>query len=87
MCAAIAQRAVGIVFDEQGTIFFYDRRNFPATFQAVIPRSVRLSEAPSFGQPILLYDVDCLGAQSYLALALELVASNSSAVPWAARSS
>ncbi|MBD3221741.1 AAA family ATPase [bacterium] len=38
-----------------------------------IPRNVRLSEAPSFGQPILLYDVDCLGAQAYLMLAKEIL--------------
>ncbi len=52
----------------------------PVVYKTRIPRNVRLSEAPSFGKPILLYDVDCVGAQSYLALALELVASNSSAV-------
>ncbi len=42
-------------------------------FQAVIPRNVRLSEAPSHGQPILLYDIRSTGAQSYLALARELI--------------
>jgi chromosome partitioning protein len=52
----------------------------PVVYETRIPRNVRLSEAPSFGQPILLYDVDCVGAQSYLALAAELVAANSSAV-------
>ncbi len=45
-------------------------------YQTRIPRNVRLSEAPSFGQPILLYDVECLGAQSYLALAQEVIAAN-----------
>jgi chromosome partitioning protein len=40
-------------------------------FETVIPRNVRLSESPSFGQPILLYDVSSRGAQSYLALARE----------------
>jgi chromosome partitioning protein len=40
-------------------------------FKTVIPRNVRLSESPSFGQPILLYDVSSRGAQSYLALARE----------------
>jgi len=40
-------------------------------FETVIPRNVRLSESPSFGQPILLYDVGSRGAQSYLALAQE----------------
>lgn len=42
-------------------------------FQSLIPRSVRLAEAPSFGKPILLYDVQSVGARSYLALAQELI--------------
>jgi chromosome partitioning protein len=42
-------------------------------FKTVIPRNVRLSEAPSHGQPILLYDIGCKGAQSYMALAGELI--------------
>lgn len=42
-------------------------------FSSVIPRSVRLAEAPSFGKPILLYDVQSVGARSYLALAQELI--------------
>jgi chromosome partitioning protein len=42
-------------------------------FQTVIPRNVRLAEAPSFGMPIVLYDVVSQGAQSYLALAHELI--------------
>jgi chromosome partitioning protein len=42
-------------------------------YQTRIPRNVRLSEAPSFGQPILVYDVDCAGSQSYLSLAQELL--------------
>jgi chromosome partitioning protein len=45
-----------------------------AVFQSVIPRNVRLSEAPSHGKPIILYDIKSNGAQSYLALAQELVA-------------
>lgn len=44
-----------------------------AVFQTVIPRNVRLSEAPSFGKPALLYDIKSTGAQSYLALAKELI--------------
>jgi chromosome partitioning protein len=43
-------------------------------FKATIPRNVRLAEAPSFGKPIVLYDVLSAGAQSYLALAKELIA-------------
>jgi chromosome partitioning protein len=42
-------------------------------FQTLIPRSVRLAEAPSFGRPILLYDVQSVGARSYLAVAQELI--------------
>ena len=44
-----------------------------AVFHTVIPRNVRLSEAPSYGKPALLYDVRSSGAQSYLALARELI--------------
>jgi chromosome partitioning protein len=42
-------------------------------FDAVIPRNVRLSEAPSHGKPALLYDIQCKGAQGYLSLARELI--------------
>jgi len=42
-------------------------------FKTVIPRNVRLSEAPSYGKPIILYDISSKGAQSYLALARELI--------------
>jgi len=42
-------------------------------FQTRIPRNVRLGEAPSFGKPILLYDITSQGAQSYLALAKEII--------------
>jgi chromosome partitioning protein len=42
-------------------------------FESVIPRNVRLAEAPSFGKPIVLYDVLSAGAQSYLALAREVI--------------
>lgn len=43
-------------------------------FTSVIPRNVRLAEAPSFGKPIVLYDILSAGAQSYLALAREIIA-------------
>jgi chromosome partitioning protein len=42
-------------------------------FESVIPRNVRLSEAPSHGKPAILYDVQSKGAQGYLALARELL--------------
>lgn len=43
-------------------------------FETAIPRNVRLAEAPSFGKPIVVYDVMSAGAQSYLALAREVMA-------------
>lgn len=42
-------------------------------FEAVIPRSVRLAEAPSFGKPIILYDIKSKGAEAYLNLAEEII--------------
>jgi chromosome partitioning protein len=42
-------------------------------YETVIPRNVRVSEAPSFGKPVLLYDLECAGAQAYLGLAREVV--------------
>lgn len=43
-------------------------------FQAVVPRNVRLSEAPSYGQPVLMYDIGSRGARAYMDLAREVVA-------------
>ena len=45
-------------------------------FKTAIPRNVRLAEAPSFGKPIVLYDVVSAGARSYLALAREFIRRN-----------
>ena len=42
-------------------------------YRTVIPRNVRLAEAPSFGKPILLYDVQSVGAKCYLSLAQEMM--------------
>jgi chromosome partitioning protein len=42
-------------------------------FNTVVPRNVRLAEAPSFGKPIVLYDVLSIGAQAYMAVANELI--------------
>ena len=48
------------------------RRHFSEqVFQTVVPRNVRLAEAPSYGMPAILYDIKCRGAQAYLALARE----------------
>jgi chromosome partitioning protein len=50
------------------------RQNFPgAVFNSIIPRNVRLAEAPSFGKPILLYDVRSKGASAYLSLTREIL--------------
>src|SRR6185295_4201524 len=65
----------------------YDARNNLATevaaqlmqhfgdkvFRTVIPRNIRLAEAPSFGKPVLLHDKDSRGALAYLALAGEMI--------------
>jgi len=42
-------------------------------YETVIPRNVRLSEAPSYGKPALLYDLKCAGSQAYLHLATEVI--------------
>ena len=48
---------------------YFGARMFPT----VIPRNIRLAEAPSYGKPILMYDIQSVGAKSYLAVAQELV--------------
>jgi chromosome partitioning protein len=73
----------------QGVVLtMYDRRNSlseqvardvrehfgSAVYATVIPRNVRVSEAPSFGKPALVYDLKCAGSQAYLKLAREVVA-------------
>ena len=45
----------------------------PKVFETIIPRNVRLAEAPSFGKPIVLYDIASVGAQAYLSVAREVV--------------
>lgn len=42
-------------------------------FETVIPRNVRVSEAPSHGKPVLVYDVNCLGSKAYMSLAKEIL--------------
>jgi len=65
----------------------YDRRNNLANqvvndvrevmgdkvYTTIIPRNVRMSEAPSYGKPALLYDMHCAGSQAYLQLASEVI--------------
>lgn len=43
-------------------------------YNTIIPRNVRVSEAPSHGKPVLLYDIKCQGSQAYLKLASEIIA-------------
>jgi chromosome partitioning protein len=72
----------------QGVVLtMYDRRNNltaqiekdvreflgARVYKTVIPRNVRMSEAPSHGQPALIYDMDCTGSQAYLKLAGEML--------------
>ena len=72
----------------QGVILtMYDRRNNLANqvvddvrahmgskvYETIIPRNVRLSEAPSHGKPAILYDLECEGSQAYLRLASEMI--------------
>ena len=42
-------------------------------YETVIPRNVRVSEAPSYGKPAILYDLKCAGSQAYLQLASEVI--------------
>jgi len=56
--------------------YFGDR-----VLNSVIPRNIRLAEAPSFGKPIIQYDVSSLGAQSYVSAAKELLSRYSVDIP------
>jgi chromosome partitioning protein len=52
-----------------------DVREFmgPKVYDTVIPRNVRVSEAPSYGKPVLVYDLKCSGSEAYLRLATEVI--------------
>ncbi|MFN3330195.1 MAG: ParA family protein, partial [Pyrinomonadaceae bacterium] len=52
-----------------------DLRDFygEQVFKTIIPRNVRLAEAPSYGKPIVLYDIRSRGAESYMQLAKEIL--------------
>ncbi len=67
------------MYDERTTLsrqVATDLRSFFGTqvFQSVIPRNVRLAEAPSFGKPIIYYDIQSKGAEGYTQLAQEVIA-------------
>jgi chromosome partitioning protein len=49
-------------------------------YKTVIPRTVKLAEAPSFGKPIVLYDIKSKGAEAYLDLAEEILANEKASV-------
>ena len=50
------------------------RKHFgPKVFNSVIPRNIKLSECPSFGKPIILYDIESRGSEAYLSLAKEII--------------
>ena len=52
-----------------------DVREFmgPKVYETIIPRNVRVSEAPSYGKPVLVYDLKCVGSEAYLKLATEVI--------------
>lgn len=73
---------VATMFDKRTNLSqqVYDevKMHFPnETFETVIPRNIRLSEAPSFGEPIIKYDITSVGAESYFALTREFLKNNS----------
>jgi chromosome partitioning protein len=53
----------------------HDLREFfgNKVFSSIIPRNIRLGEAPSHGRPILLYDIKSKGAEAYIRLAKEII--------------
>jgi len=82
------RRTVNPTLDIQGIVLtMFDARNNLAqqvvndvrtylgekVYQTLIPRNVRVSEAPSYGKPAILYDLKCAGSQAYLQLASEVI--------------
>jgi len=72
------------MFDERTTLarqVAQDLRDFfkGEVFQTIIPRNIRLAEAPSYGKPILSYDIRSKGAESYIQLAKEILANEQAA--------
>jgi chromosome partitioning protein len=76
--ALVIQGIVLTMFDPRNKLsgqVVADVREFMGAkvYETIIPRNVRLSEAPSYGKPALLYDLKCTGSQAYLKLASELI--------------
>lgn len=72
------QGIVLTMFDKRNNLSFMVEKDVRAYFgsvvyQTVIPRNVRISEAPSHGKPIMIYDFKSTGAQSYISLAKEVL--------------
>ncbi|HXU99107.1 MAG TPA: ParA family protein [Caulobacteraceae bacterium] len=72
------QGVVLTMYDKRNTLsrqVARDVREFlgDKVYSTMIPRNVRVSEAPGFGKPVLIYDLKCAGSQAYLRLAQELV--------------
>ena len=82
------KRALNPALEIQGIVLtMYDRRNNlcdqvaqdvrahmgEAVYETVIPRNVRVSEAPSHGKPVLIYDMHCAGSRAYIRLAREIL--------------
>ena len=89
------RRGLNPRLDLQGVVLtMYDRRNnlcelvaadvrshfHDKVYKTVIPRNIRVSEAPSHGLPVLVYDQRCAGAQAYLSLAAEMLGDESPAI-------
>jgi chromosome partitioning protein len=82
------KRSINPALEIQGIVLtMFDKRNNLAlqvvedvrshlgdkVYETVIPRNVRVSEAPSYGKPAILYDLHCAGSQAYLQLASEVI--------------
>ena len=94
------QRALNPRLDLQGVVLtMYDQRNNlcdqvaadvrghfgDKVFDTVIPRNVRVAEAPSHGKPVLIYDHGCAGSQAYIQLAAEMLRRSAAAAAMSER--
>jgi chromosome partitioning protein len=90
------QRALNPRLELQGVVLtMYDQRNNlcdqvaadvrshlgAKVFETMIPRNVRIAEAPSHGKPVLIYDHGCAGSQAYIRLAAEVLRRNGTGAP------